>query len=388
MQKKILVLVAGESNIPIIKAAKELGHYVITCDNNINNPGHRIADENILVDVYDYDTIIEKIKDKNIDHVISFVSSHGLKSAAIISEYFNLNGYSKNSIMTLTNKGLFRSFLKKYNLNSPWFKCINNLDQLIFEKLNYPLIIKPSDSGGSKGVKKINNRKDLIESFNDALTQSIEGNVIIEQFLEGESLVNGDCLIKDEKVIAHIIGDYLYDNEVNNVLPVATIFPSKIDTQSLIDQIDTISSLLSIPNGIINFEAIYRDGKFYIIEINPRPSGNYIWKLLGYKYNIDIASLLINLYLNKNVEIDKLKESTKVGHAYQLVYSSKNSSFKGFSVPIEFEHCIKEYRFFKEVGDPIHTFDNLYNRIGIMLFEYQTLKDKKQHIDNYKLFRI
>lgn len=88
--KKLLVLVASKTNLPLIKAAKEAGCYIITCDNNKDNVGHKYADENLFIDVYDYNSIIDAIKDKNIDAVTSFVSAHGLHSAACLIPNINM----------------------------------------------------------------------------------------------------------------------------------------------------------------------------------------------------------------------------------------------------------------------------------------------------------
>ena len=107
--KKLLVLVASQTNLPLIKAAKEVGCYVITCDNNKDNIGHKYADKNIFIDVYNYYSIIEEIKEKNIDAVTSFVSSHGLYSGAFISEALGLKGYEVSNLNTLTNKGELRN---------------------------------------------------------------------------------------------------------------------------------------------------------------------------------------------------------------------------------------------------------------------------------------
>ena len=129
--KKILILVAGESNLPFIQAAKDLGFYLITCDNNASNPGHKIANENLFIDVYNHEAIIESIKDKNIDGVMSFVSAHGLNTASIISEHYHLKGYSQTALKTLTHKGLFRDFLSRSNLNFPSYQCVDKFDEII-----------------------------------------------------------------------------------------------------------------------------------------------------------------------------------------------------------------------------------------------------------------
>lgn len=386
--KRILVLVAGKSNLPFIQAAKDLGFYVITCDNNRSNPGHKIADENLFIDVYDYNSIIETIKDKNIDGVMSFVSAHGLNSASIISEHYNLTGYTHTALKTLTNKGIFRNFLTKNNLNCPAFQCVQNINEINLERLNYPIIIKPTDSGGSQGVIKINSEKELILNFKKTKSFSNSNTVIIEEFIEGEKLINGDCIIYNGEIIGDIVGNYIYDNETNNVLPIATVFPAKHNVSETIKQISDIVRRLEIPNGIINFEAIIKNKTPYIIEINPRPSGNYIWKLMGYKYSIDIAALLIKLHFNLSNQINKTLSGNNKNYAYQLIYSNTNKLYKEFKIPSVLKSNILEINMFKENNEYVAPFKNLYDRIGVVLLEFQNDEQTSYYINNTELFKI
>lgn len=386
--KKILILVAGQSNLPFIQAAKDLGFYVITCDNNKSNLGHRIADENLFIDVYDYNSIIEAIKDKNIDGVMSFVSAHGLNSASIISEYYNLTGYTQTALKTLTNKGLFRDFLSINNLNCPVYQYIQNLDEIDLGQLTYPLILKPTDSGGSQGVVKINNEKDLVLNFEKSKSFSDSRTVIIEEFIEGEELINGDCLIYNGEIIGNIVGNYIYDNETNNVLPIATVFPADYDVSEALKQISDIVRKLEIPNGIINFEAIIKNNTPYIIEINPRPSGNYIWKLMGYKYSVDIPAIFINLYFNSANQTNKPMIANNHSYAYQLIYSNENKIFKGFETPSDLKSKVLEMNIFKEKNKYVPSFKNLYDRIGIVLLEFENDKQSNHFNNSIKLFKI
>ena len=386
--RKVLILVAGESNLPFIQAVKDLGFYVITCDNNALNPGHKIADENLYIDVYDYEAIVEAIKDKNIDGVMSFVSAHGLNTASIISEHYSLMGYTQTALKTLTNKGLFRDFLLINNLNCPRYQYAQNIDEIDLVQLTYPLIIKPTDSGGSQGVIKINNENELFLNFQTAKSFSDSNTVIIEDFLDGEELINGDCIIYKGEIIGDIVGNYIYDNETNNVLPIATFFPAKHDASEALKQVSEIVKTLKIPNGIINFEAIIKNNIPYIIEINPRPSGNYIWKLMGYKYSVDIPSFFINLYLNSYNQINKPLIANNHNYAYQMIYSSENKFFEGFEVPLALKRNILDLIFFKQKNEKVSSFKNLFDRIGIVLLEFKKDNQRNLYINNTKLFKI
>ncbi len=387
--KTILILVAGESNLPIIQAAKKLGYYTITCDNNKLNAGHIIADENLFIDVYDYKSIIEAIKDKNIDGVMSFVSAHGLNTASIISEYYQLPGYTLSALKTLTNKGLFRDFLAKNNLYFPTYQCVNNLNEIDLNLINYPVIIKPTDKGGSLGVVKINTENELFINFQKTKEVSDSGKVIIEEFLEGEALINGDCLIYKGEIICNMIGNYIYDNEINKVLPIATVFPTEQNNlPQVIKEINLIIERLKIPDGIINFEAIIKKDIPYIIEINPRPSGNYIWKLMGYKYNFDVPVFLLNSYFKMGNNKNSPNNFNHNSYAYQLLYSGEKKIFKGFKSPTVMKNNILEIKYFMNENEIINPFENLFERIGILLMEFKDDKNKKCYMENIKKFRI
>ena len=386
--KKILILVAGVSNLPFIQAAKDLGFYVITCDNDVANPGHKIADENIFIDVYNHVAIIEAIKEKDIDAVMTFVSAHGLNTTSIIADYLHLNGYNPKALNTLTDKALFRDFLSQNNLNFPSYQCVKEFNEIDFEQITYPIIIKPTDKGGSQGVVKVNNKDELLMNFESSKDISDSKKVIIEEFLEGEKIINGDCIIFNGDIIGSIVGNYIYDNDTNNVLPIATLFPTKNDETESLNQITRIVKILNIPNGIINFEAIIKDNKPYVVEINPRPSGNYIWKLMGYKYEIDVPKLLIQISFKQNSDIIILKEHNNSSYAYQLIYSNKDKVFKGFETPSIMKNNIIEEILFKQPNERVRKFNNLFDRIGLLLMKFNDENERNLYIENTKLFRI
>src|SRR5690625_7188509 len=100
-------------------------------------------------------------------------------------------------------------------------------------------------------------------------------NVILEEFIEGTS-INGDCIVVANKIITHFIGDYLYNNELNAILPYATLFPTKIDTSEVISLLEHILQSINFCNGIINFDDIIKVDITYIIEIILWLIANYI----------------------------------------------------------------------------------------------------------------
>lgn len=383
--KKILILVAGESNLPLIMTARNLGFYVITCDNNPNNPGHQFANENLIIDVYDYKAIIDSLENRKIDFVFTFVSSHGLESAAKISEHFGLKGYSFRNLKVLMNKDLFREFLRNNYLDCPSFIVATHEEVIDLESLKFPVILKPVDGGGSIGVQKANTLDEAKYYFPLSKNASNSGRVIIEEFIDSKKLINGDCLIRDHQIIAAVIGDYFYDPNLSEVLPIATLFPTEHNTVRTLEQLSKIIKKLDIPDGLINFEAILFEDKSYIIEINPRPSGNYLWKILEYKYGVCIPGILLKMCTGQKLP-EILPDDNS--YAYQLIYSDRNTIYKNFTLPRQIETMLQHVEMFKQPGDEVEKLTNLYQRVGITLLKFENTEVGRNIIKNQDSFKL
>jgi len=387
--KKVLVLVASETNLPVIKAAKNLGCYVITCDNEPENIGHKYADEALFIDVYDTEQLIEAIAKKNIDAVLTFVSAHGLTTAASISQKFKLPGYSPKNLNVITNKDLFRKYQQNTGINFPDFQVFDDLYKVDAQDISYPAVIKPVNQGGSIGVEVLKTEKDLKNYINNVNGEYADGRFIIEQYLDRRKLLNGDCIVYKGKVIASLIGDYLFDRKMSNSIPVATLFPSKYNSKKALDAVNTIINGLKIPNGIINFEAVIIDDKAYIIEINPRPSGNFLWKLMSRHYKCDIPELCVKLSLGENIDESMFeKKEFKSHYAYQLIYTASRKLLKRKDLPQKLQESVINVEWFYNTGDEVNPLKSLYDRIGVALFDFKGLDQKLYYLNHLNSFRI
>ena len=117
--KKILMLGGAKQQIPIIKTAKDMGYYVITCDYEPENPGHKLADEYYNVSTTDLDGVLELAKRLKIDGIIAYASDPAAPTAAYVAEKMGLPGNPYESVKLCTEKDLFRTFLKEHGFNCP-----------------------------------------------------------------------------------------------------------------------------------------------------------------------------------------------------------------------------------------------------------------------------
>ena len=186
-QKKLMLLGGLRYLLPVIEEAHKLGAYVITADYLPNNIAHKYSDEYCNVSIVDKDAVLEAAQRLQIDGILSFAVDPGVVTAAYVAEKMGLPFQcSYNTAKILQDKSLFRKFLTDNGFNCPHAKgysCINDaLNDIDF--FEWPVIVKPVDSAGSKGVSKVENPEDLESAIEYALGASISKHFIIEDFLE------------------------------------------------------------------------------------------------------------------------------------------------------------------------------------------------------------
>ena len=231
--KKLMLLGGSRYAIPVIEKAHNLGIYVITCDYLPENIAHKYSDEYHNVSIIDKEATLKVAEELNIDGVMSFACDPGVVTAAYIAEKMHLpfQGSYKSTVI-LQDKGLFRKFLADNNFNVPHAKRYINRDEPFndIDFFTWPVIVKPVDSAGSKGVTKVDSPTDLANAIEIALSESHNGVFIIEDFLTFDGYhssadpfsVNGEL-----KFVTY--SDQLFDSEADNpYTPSMIIWPTSM----------------------------------------------------------------------------------------------------------------------------------------------------------------
>ena len=199
-QKKLLLLGGLRYLLPVIEVAHKLGHYVITCDYLPDNIAHKYSDEYRNVSIIDKEAVLRVAKELQIDGIMSFAVDPGVVTAAYVQEQMGLPGNPYESVLVLQNKDRFRQFLAEYGFNVPKATGYGSVEEAWSDKgsFEYPVIVKPTDSAGSKGVARVDRAKDLWEALENAMSHSISGRIIVEEFIEKEGCSSdSDCFSVD-----------------------------------------------------------------------------------------------------------------------------------------------------------------------------------------------
>jgi len=205
VKKTIMFIGAGKYQVPGIEKAKEIGLRTIAIDRDPDVPGLKIADVPVVLDIKDIEGAIKVAKENNIDGVLTIASDIAVPTVAAVAEELDLPGISSEIAKIATNKALMREKFVEYGIPSPRFRKVRTLDEAreAAEEIGFPVVIKPVDNAGSRGVSKVDNMDESVGAFNHAQKHSRIGDVIVEEFIEGiECTIEGMTYNNKTEILA------------------------------------------------------------------------------------------------------------------------------------------------------------------------------------------
>lgn len=386
-----MFLGGSTQQITAIQYAKEQGYYTILCDYLKDNPGQSYSDKYFCVSTTDKEAILDVAKRMEIDGIVAFASDPAAATAAYVAQKLNLPSNSLESVLLLSKKDLFRDFLKKHGFNCPNAKSFKSVEEAkkSLSEFQFPLMVKPTDSSGSKGVSRIDSIEELGFAFNDAIANSITKTVIIEEYIEmaHECMNGGDVFVLNGKIEFFGFLNSHRNKEINTYIPIGNSYPMFINGETLIrDELQKLINLLQIDMGAFNIEVMFdKNGKLYFIEIGPRNGGNMIPELLELITGVDLVKATVEVALN-NKEISLEYYPSEVFYSTYVLHSSKNGKLKNIVFKEEIQKNIIKKVMFKELKDEVEVFDKSNKLIGIIFLKYSSLNEMKYKMNNMNEF--
>ena len=399
MQKKKLMLLGGlRYLIPVIESAHQLGVHVITVDNVPGNIAHKYSDEHHYLSIVEQEEILNLARQLQINGIMSFAVDPGVVTASYVAEKMGLPfAGSYDSVRILQNKDLFRQFLSDHGFNVPLAGSYKTCEEAKkdIKRFGFPLIVKPTDSAGSKGVTRIDSEEELEHAFAHALGNSISGNVIIEQFIEKRGCSSdSDSFTVDGKFVVTTFSAQRFDSEAENpYTPSAYSWPSTFTEEEeayLSAELQRLAHLLHLGTSIYNIETrIGTDGKPYIMEVSPRGGGNRLAAMTRYATGTDMIMAAVKAALGIPFE---LKQNPLNGHWAEVVlHSEEDGIFDGLEISEDIAANVVEEDLWVKPGDRIHAFRGANDAIGTLVLRFDnadTLEATLQSIRTQISLRI
>lgn len=396
--KKVLMLGGAYAQIPAIKRAKEMGYYVITCDYCPNNPGHRFADEYYNVSTTDKESVLELAMKLKVDGIVCYASEAAASTAAYVCEKMDFPTNPYHSVKILTNKDLFRNFLRTNGFLAPKSKGYTSVEdaKLEINTFKLPVMIKPVDSCGSRGVSKLDDINNLESQVENALKYSRIKRFIIEEYVEGHTMSFDGFSINGDLKFWCFAEDLFNLNSANPFVPTGLIMPDVLPSyieNKIVKEINRALDLLNMKTGAYNFDIrVDSNDNVYLMEITPRNGGDFIPQVTHYATGVDLVTYTIKAAMGENCNDLSMVEA-KGFWGIALMHSAKKSGIlESIEIDEDFrKNNIVEYHQYCEIGDFIHNLYGASATFGLIILKFDSIEEaryKMNNLDNYVRFKI
>lgn len=392
-QKKLMLLGGIRYLLPVIKAAHKHNIHVITVDYIPDNIAHKYSDEFHNLSILDKDAVLQLAQELKIDGIMSFGVDPGVVTAAFVAEKMNLPFQcSYEAACILQDKSRFRQFLKEHNFNVPNAKGYASIEVALkdVDYFHWPVIVKPVDSAGSKGVSRVDKPEELPVAVRYALSEAHNGHFIIEDFLDKKGCSSdSDCFSINGKLAFCSFSDQKFDLDADNpYTPAAYSWPStmpKYAKEELTNELQRLMTLLHVKTGVYNVETrLCTNGKPYIMELSPRGGGNRLSEMLRYITHTD---LIDNAVLNAVGEkIEEIQQPCYDGCLAEIIlHSDKSGIFRKLIIDKEFEkQFVIEKDLWVENGDKVEGFTGANKAIGTLALHFSSHQELEENVQYYK----
>ena len=333
--KKILLLGGSHRDIPLIKAAQELGYFVITLGAKDYYKGHRYSDQYFLIDFNDLEKVKQIIKDKQIDYLLPGCGEESYLNTVKLSQELNIGNFDDLEVAKLVhNKWQFKQFCLKNNVCTPngfYYKKEQDIS-----KLNFPIVVKPTNLSGGRGVDIVQNQEQLNTSIKDAL--KVSNDIFLEEYIQGR-LIAYSVFIQNQKIVYAFSGA---DDTYLNPYLITTAYPIKLDTkveQRLIKDINTIAQKLNFVDGMFHLQIIIKDNLPYIIDVTRRIPGDFYPYLIEKSDEVQYSKAVVKAYIGDTIT-DEFKNKANNFIIRHVVMPERNGVYQGLVIDDKIQNNI------------------------------------------------
>lgn len=387
---RLLILGGGSGQLAAIKKAKEKGHEVIVSDYYENAPGKSYADYGETVSTFDIRGNIAVGRKYNIDGVMTSGTDQPVYTAAEVAASLNLPFFlSLQTAKAVTNKRDMKNTFHKHNIPTVKFKILTkNFSIGELDDFNFPVVIKPLDSQGQRGVFKLNSPTEIRNRFLEVLEFSQEEEILIEEYYESKEITVSGWVHKGQLHILTVTDRVRYENSLHIGVCTAHISPSfflRGYYQEIMEISQKIVQSFKIKNGPIYFQMLIGNEGIKVNEISCRIGGAYEGDFMPHLTGVDILDLMVDLSLAGDLEIKHLQAYNLLNNKKWLsvqLFFARPGRIGGMSSVDELIGIpgVRQAGFNFKQGDRIGMIENATERAGYFIVEGKNREGLKKNI--------
>lgn len=387
--KKIFVLAGGDDQISLIKELRLrfVGAEIILIDKAFRTLASNHADRHLIMSTLDQDEVLKVAIEEKIDLIVTACGDQTLPTMAYVSEKMGLNCYlTYQQSINLTNKLYMKRLMIENNIPTSNFILINDDHDISSIKLKFPVVVKPVDNNGSKGIIMVQEKENLNKAIENALHFTRTKNVIIEEFKSGEEY-SIEAFIQNGNVTLLIVTKLI---KVKNVTGKFTIlkctYPCQL-SNNVEEKIESIISKIGIAFGIDNvplmIQLIVENDEVNVVEFSARTGGGSKHHFIRELTSINIFQNLFDITFGLTPQIKVLKKDVYASINYIYSKPGEFSGILNFDY-LKHQGILFDYYFYKLIGSQIEKSDVSSDRPAgffIMAESEDELDRKTQIVD-------
>ena len=393
--KKILLLGGSAQQLVAIRAAKELGYYTVVMDYLPDNPGQYEADKFYGESTTDVEAVYRIAKEENVDGILAYASDPAALPAAIVAERLGLPTNPAKSVEILGLKYPWREFLQKNGFACPKHYSFNPQTAISEIKeaatgFTFPLVVKPTDSSGSKGVTMLESWEGLEKAISWADSYSRNKVLLVEEYIQRgfPSVIGGDIFVWDGKVVLYGEMECLRDMQKSPLIPIGKKKPLQVSDgqkERIHDELQRIVTSLDIRFGELNIEIILdKDDNVHFLELGPRAGGNMIPIQLSDAFGIDLVKANVQAAMGEAPDFIRETVTPKSGcYMHYVLHSYEAGTFEGIEIAPSVKSNVYREAIYKHPGDKVEVFDGAGKALGILFLHFDTIEEMESFCNNH-----
>jgi len=366
--KRILILGTSSVQKDAVDACHELGLEIHTCSNTGSGPAAQAADRTIRLDIADDRSILQYAEANQVDFIYSVGSDLALPTACRVSEALGLPAFvSSHTAETCHSKPRLRAALGPQFPGNLRYQVLSAAGDEV--RLEYPLMLKPADSQGGRGVTRLDSGDMLPEAFQAALRFSLEKRIILEEFIPGPE-VSVNLYLVDGQVVFQAISErhtwpqYTAGIVHSHHLPAG--LPDAITPERILQLTGDACRQLQIFNGPVYFQLKVWQGQPYLVEAAPRLDGCHLWRLIELVSGVNLLQMTFR-HLCGDAPGAGQFTPTRSG-AGRLVFHCQPPGQAVIPTPPPSGACYHEDYYLP--GEVVRPVNGLLEKVGYSLFAY------------------
>ncbi len=386
-KRRIMILGAGPAQLPLLRAAREMGYETVVASIPGPYPCLEKADIVSYTDVTDKEAVAATAAEYGVSGVASCCLEICLPAQAYACEKLGLPGPSRDAAEISVNKLAMHRAFDRGGVRAPRYRVLRSaadLDGAVAD-LGLPMVVKAPDLWSSRGVYVVRSTEEAAEALAQSLSMTGESYVLAEEYIAGRSFCAEAFVQRGEILFVLPDGNLTVSNPGRPDIPVGHYAPFDCapDVMERIrSDVASVIRACGLDNCAVNMDLVLRDGETYVIELTARAGATALSELISQYFGVDYYRMILLAALGEDARpYFNARPSRPLPTAAAMLTSDRDGIVRSVRLPAALPESVRELTLFVKAGDRVRRFSNAGDRIGQIIVAGETAEACLRTVD-------